>query len=214
MAIALVDSTAGAGLNTFTTSPANTTGATLICIGVTAAAGFTSAPTDSKGNTWTQLTRQGTNSTSVLFKCHSPIVGSGHTFTLTGTGIAAVMCVQAFSGAGDLDLQSGSSAGPSGSGSNPGTITASSAGELFVTMYDVERVGTISIVGGPTTPNVTANIPLSMGVNYGGAMAWFTSAGSENPLWTCSNAPSRESAVMATFAASSASTQPIMLVIT
>jgi hypothetical protein len=88
--------------NDATTSAINTTGATALFVWLACSKSTTSTVTDSKGNTWTALTK---NSASILvglqlwYCTTTPTVGTGHTFTSsTVTNSYPALAVQAFSG--------------------------------------------------------------------------------------------------------------------
>lgn len=99
MAIALVSSASAGGLNGATTSSIDTTGATLLVIAI---AYNTGSPTvsDSKSNTWTAATAYNNGSLYLrYYYAVNPTVGTGHTFTITATGLAPAILAMAFSGA-------------------------------------------------------------------------------------------------------------------
>lgn len=93
----------------------NTTGAGLIIVGVISYYGINATqPTlsDSKGNTWTPLTafQYVPNTRRIRFYyCVSPIVGSGHNFTVSGTDTYSCPTVLAFSDPGIFDTENGNS---------------------------------------------------------------------------------------------------------
>jgi hypothetical protein len=121
----------------FTSGALDTTGANLLIAHVVSAEA-TTAPTlsDSKGNTWNGLTVRVANGRSRLFYATSTTVGTGHTFTLTGTDIWGLIQVQAWSGAhptAPFDLENGSNSGGSPDVSlQPGSITPSENNCLVV----------------------------------------------------------------------------------
>ena len=87
---------------------------------------------DSKGNTWTGLTsRVGAGAAQRLYYCLAPTVGTGHTFTVSGTSTAATIHVYAFFGVSSYHSESGAtgSASPLASGS----LTPSANGALVFT---------------------------------------------------------------------------------
>ena len=98
MAINLVASTTLAGTNGGTSSAVDTTGANLLVL--SAAYFSTITVSDSKGNTWVPLTVRGSGPIHQLFFVASPVVGTGHTFTVTGTGIYVGVVVHAYNGSG------------------------------------------------------------------------------------------------------------------
>src|SRR6185295_6848073 len=83
--------------------------------------------TDSKGNTWASLTKQGTGGSgaTVLWYAKNAIVGAGHRFTITGNSTYSAMAVAAFSGSdltAPFDVQSGHSWSNSAT-DQPGSVT-------------------------------------------------------------------------------------------
>ncbi len=101
MAYALVVSTvkASTGTTSVTTDAVDTTGANLIVVAVHNYTVATVAPTDSKGNVWSALTRRtSSGSDSVqLYYCLSPTVGTGHTFSFSESGRYPTLTVSAWS---------------------------------------------------------------------------------------------------------------------
>jgi hypothetical protein len=93
----IVDAGSASGV---TTGAIDTTGANFLVVAAASSFGGTGATlTDSKGNAWTPLTPQGiVNGRSRLYYCLSPIVGSGHTFSYTGSEIYPSIAVQAWGG--------------------------------------------------------------------------------------------------------------------
>lgn len=95
-----ISRTSVAGSNGGTTSSINTSTANLLVAEV--ASYYPSGEptlTDSKGNTWTLLTRHydtGLISSNRMYYCINPTVGSGHTFTLSGASTFSNMNVMAF----------------------------------------------------------------------------------------------------------------------
>src|SRR5258705_8700383 len=100
MGAALIGTVEVSGANTSTTASLNTTGATLLVIHVGYLASIPPAISDSKGNTWVGLTIASTTVSNAdrLYYVANPTVGTGHTFTFTGTGVLAEMVAAAFSG--------------------------------------------------------------------------------------------------------------------
>jgi hypothetical protein len=143
-----------------TTSGINTTGATLL---VVALAGYQGTPTisDNKGNSWTYKTASGGTYEVQFAYCLSPNVGTGHTFTLTGSGIYPACQVYAFSGVSAFDT-SNQTAGGSGSPAYTGSITPSQTGDLIIVVAAGNATsGTVGITA--TTPSGFAPINPSDG---------------------------------------------------
>lgn len=176
MTIALVAHTFGISSNggtSATTSAINTTGANFIAVSLSDAG----TATDNMGNTYTYLTTHTGSAPSFrLAYCENPTVGSGHTFTTTGS--FPCICVAVFSGVatGSFDQQTGSATG------SPGAITPSFNNELLVTGCGLNSATAATINGGFT---ITDNAPYTPGQNYGGALAYLiqTTATVANPTW-------------------------------
>jgi hypothetical protein len=118
----------------FVTTPAiDTTGANFLAVIGQSDDPSTGVLTDSYGNTWTQATA-GSSSVPVVYYCSSPIVGPGHTFTMTHSGgFTAALAVGAFSGVHASPFESVVNApNRSGPTSQPG-ILAPSVGDLAIT---------------------------------------------------------------------------------
>src|SRR4051812_3822094 len=92
---------AGLGVNGGTTSSIDTTGANFIEV-VVGSYNNATAPvlTDSKSNSYGSPVLSGNTGASgvrhEVYKIESPSVGSGHTFTLTGSGTFCSLCAAAF----------------------------------------------------------------------------------------------------------------------
>jgi len=135
MSFSLIVSTESTGSTTGGTSTAvDTTGADLIVISASTYESLGGTISDNKSNTWTALTRyyRLNNGAVRLYYCVSPTVGTGHTFTVSGTCYGSVS-VAAFSGVKTSDafeVQSGSNG--AGTSANPGSITPANDGALLV----------------------------------------------------------------------------------
>lgn len=176
------------GNNTAVTAAVDTTLAKRIYLFVSYF-GSGTAPTisDSKSNTWTACLLQASSSQRArLYYCNNPTVGSGHTFTASGTGSFPTLCMEAFSTvvvSGALDINLGA-AGASGlvSPATPGA-TPGHNNEIIVT-------GTSWGVAGSSAATITGGYAVTDQQNYngtleGGAMAYLvqTTAASTNPQW-------------------------------
>lgn len=129
--IALVTTgTNAAAQNGSSVTGLNTTGASLIIVGVISYYAINpTQPTlsDNKGNTWTALTayQNASNTRRIRFYyCVSPTVGTGHNFTVAGNDTYSCPTVMAFSNAGIFDSNQNGSSG-SGSSGSPGSVTPS-----------------------------------------------------------------------------------------
>lgn len=202
----LLSHATAAGLSTATTGAINTTGASLIVIGIARQASNADAISDSAGNTWTKLTESLATGAvgTVMYYCAAPNTSATHTFTLGSTN-AGVICVAAFSGIQTVtpfDQQNGGS-NTTGSTLATGSVTPTQNGELLVTMFGFNVAGTpVSINSGFT---ITDTTNFASGVNYGGSLAYFiqTTAGAINPTWTRTGSSS-QAARIATFIAAAA----------
>ncbi len=194
--------------NGFTTSAINTTGADLIVLWLLSYNGV-ARPTISdlvggNSNTWTALTDRGNGSLTrgTFFYCVPTHVGSGHTFTVGGSGNFSSIYVEAWSGcltSGPFDQQNGGS--NSGTTVQPGSVTPGSANELVVTgcgNYDVPG-------GSPSPPSADSGFSVSDSFlttanSMSGGMAYLvqTTATAENPTWTFAQAAAQLAAI-ATF---------------
>src|SRR4051794_24890452 len=120
MAFALIAHAAANGNNSVaTTGGIDTTGAGLLVAAVATYSGSATV-SDSKGNTWSPLTRYGAGGNKIqMFWSPPSTVGAGHTFTATSAGFSATIAVAAYSGqaATPFDAESGAAA------DSPGSIT-------------------------------------------------------------------------------------------
>jgi hypothetical protein len=143
-----------------------TTGATLLVAVVSYVNNVTPTLSDSKSNTWTGLTAKtiAGQQTSRIFYVSSPIVGTSHTFTLTGASIIASIVVMAFSGiqtSSPFDKENGATLAGSGTSLASGSITPSVDGDLIIIA--------LSTGGNPTTNGQTNVDVLSASIFVGGA---------------------------------------------
>lgn len=183
----------------------DTTGADLIIIHVSQyTVPATITPSDSKGNTWTGLTVQagGTENKSRLWYCINPTVGTGHTFTATGSNTFSCAQVAWFSGAAaaGFDQQNGAVAVGTATTLQTGSVTPSQNDELVVTGLSADRGNTLSINASFT---ITNQYPYSAGSREAGALAYLiqTTAGAVNPTWTTDVSAPDMAATIATFKA-------------
>jgi hypothetical protein len=137
----LVNVVAGsANNNNVTTGAINTTGAGLLVVAMSNSTAGTSTLSDSKGNTWNALTAKshaGTCKEQFYYATNPPIVGTGHTFSATGTGTSPALSVSAWAGIATpvLDQQNGAIQGSSGPTLATGTITPTVANELWLSAF-------------------------------------------------------------------------------
>lgn len=208
-AIAVVDHVADktAAGGTFTSATMNSTGATGLVCGLTFY-DLATEPTlsDSKGNTFTGLTKQPiTNLLSTrLFYVAAPSVGSSHTFTVTSSGgnsYSSVACL-ALSGthATPFDQQNGATHTPATTSGQPGSVTPTVDNEILVTA--------IGFDDGESSATINSSFTIADQINanpnwWGIALAYKiqTTAGAENPTWSWTGSVRATSAI-ATFKAS------------
>lgn len=214
MAFALVASVnvqnTGGG-TTETTGAIDTTGANLIVVSVIGDGNpGTLTVSDNKGNTYTPLTRQVQDPKfAQLFYVLNPTVGSGHTFTATGSvDIFCAIGVQAFSGAASYDQESGSGNGGIETTIQPGSLTPPADGVLFVVvMADQGESGVHSINQSfIETMDFAENTSAA-----GGGMSYLIqgTAGAQNPTYTVTGGPIARAARMATFLADTGVVGPV-----
>ena len=188
-----------------TTSPINTTGATLL---VAAECGWCEPPgtlSDSNNNTWHPLTEYGDSGvcTSIqMFYSYAPTTSTNHTFTNAGTGYNS-LAVMAFSGTlSTSSVYDASTGGKSTSPSfQPGNIAPSQLGEL-VTSFACSG-STDATTGSVSSPFTLANYLYgnangSNAEDTGSAYWISTSEAQVNPSWTFSG-DSDNVAAIATF---------------
>lgn len=180
-----------------TSDPIDTTGASLIVVGIcTYGQPYTLA--DSQTNTWQALTQYNNGvQQAQLFKCLTPITNAAQTFTVTHTASAPYpsIYVACFSGITSYDQESGTYNAGSAT-LQPGSITPPSANALLVTLVSGNET-TSSIDGGFIKTDGNALV----GANaVQGAMAYLiqTSPAAANPTWTL-NGSAGISAAMASF---------------
>jgi hypothetical protein len=167
------------------TSPAiTTTGATLLLVGLSwySGGGSTATLSDSKGNTYTGLTTHGTTPLQQrLYYVLAPTVGTGHTFTVSGTsGFAPVVFAYALSAAvSSYQTESGAAATATSLAS--GSVTPSTSGALVVTGLTFGGLSA-SLTPSGFTVDVGQN---RAGVSVGGGLAYQiqATAAAINPTW-------------------------------
>lgn len=203
MAYSLVNHVEAAlGVNGGTTGAIDTTGASFLVLAVGWYVGGTApSVSDSKSNTWVPLTQQsfGGVSSSRLYYSIAPTVGSGHTFTASGSSSYSSICVLAFSGshASPYDQENGS--GATSSTIQAGSLTPSEDNCLVVAgVCPSDGSGNISINGGFTEYDIIWVIGNNEGCGIGYLIQ--TTAAAANPTWTM-DASSAVTATIATFKA-------------
>lgn len=198
----------------FTTGSIDTTGADFLVIAV----GFltTGVPsiTDSKGNSWSALTKITTplEPATQIFYSIPASVGASHTFTLTGAVTYAAMGVFAFSGVkqtSPFDVENGAFDDGSPTTIQPGSITPSENGELIITSLSGAVTsgasvdsGFSSVVGGYATGN---------GYSGHGSYLIQASAAAINPTWSWTGAYDAAVAIASFKAAASGLSIPVAM---
>lgn len=196
MSVTLIaNAAAGGGSTSATTGAVDSTGANLAV--VPGGRLFSSITwSDSKGNTFTALS---TYTHSIfggsLAYCLNLTVGSGHTFT--GSGTQPAVGASLFSGVDAYDQESGSGGGGS-STRQPGSITPPSDGCLFFTGFTADNNNYWAVDSGFTLAGSIDNSP---GTHFSVAWAYKiqTTAAAENPTWTEVGSNNNNIAFMATF---------------
>lgn len=203
MAIAYVTGvTANLGVNGGTTSSVDSTGGNLIVVAV-ASYDLSSAPTvsDSKGNTYSALTAQSSAGSHriQLFYAANATVGSGHTFTVTGSTSYSSISVNVFSGAkttSPFDQQNGASGGSTSLAT--GSVTPTEDNEVVVAGIALDSApSSLTINSSFSTPAV-AYFAGGSAYGVGSAYKIQTTAAAVNPTWSWT-VSSGQAAAIATF---------------
>ncbi len=203
MSAALIGTISVTGFSTSTTATLNTTGASLLVIHVSYLAGNPPAISDSKGNSWTGLTEATTvvSGACRLFYVANPTVGTGHTFTFTGTGVSGCLIAAAFSGLrlspDPFDTDATAIGGVSATQVAPGPITTSITDQLVVSGFAWNNNNTAAALNNGFT--VTDSIDLLTGTNFGGAFGYKIQATitTYSPEWSNGATGRREAAIAA-----------------
>ena len=193
MAIALVTSTSASSSDageTCVTSAINTTGASLLVVGLSFDYDGGGSVSDSKSNTWNALTISGASGGggAKLFYATNPTVGSGHTFSAGASFLYASIFVLAFSGAkttSPFDQQNGASGDATTLAT--GSVTPSENNEVLVTVLEINGAGLPVSINSSFIKQESKEF--SGGNAYGGSIAYLiqTTAGAVNPTWTRTN---------------------------
>lgn len=207
MAIAFVVGAAAASTNdnSATTSGVDTTGANFLII---ASADFVTRATesDSKGNTYTDLTAQNVSGSrgTQLHYSENPTVGSAHTATASATTSYPAVALGAFSGwatSSSFDQQNGATFTGSDNNISTGSVTPSEANEVVIAAVTHSSSGA-TIPSGYTQIGQASASANSVGL----ALAYQiqTTATATNPNWVIDTNSSNLAAVIATFKAAAA----------
>lgn len=201
MAYSLITNTSVQGASNVTTPAVDTTGADLLILGISCDDAYSTTPTDSKGNTWTQGTSYTQGNVRVRLYYSVPTsVGTSHTFSASWA-ITGVMFMLAFSGAlqtSPLDQQNG--ANSFNTSLACWSITPVENNELIISVYWINSSG-IPISVNEWMTEVYED-DFDSGVAYGGAIAYKiqTASAAINPTWTRTNS-NGQAATVASFKA-------------
>jgi len=184
-----------------TSSALNTTGATLLVM-TNMAYSTTQSVSDSLSNSWQALTQQCAGSVSclTLYYVYNPTVGSGHTFTCTGS--YAYCTVSAWSGTSTaptvLDAQNGATSSSTQSLST-GSITPSATNELIISGWgaQVHPVTGLAVSSGLTILD-GQNTTTYVGPSYD-AYLIDSSSSTIDPAWSVTSTAIKMSATVAVF---------------
>lgn len=177
--------------NTGTSGAIDTTGATLLVMWCSWQQPQAITVSDSKSNTWTPRTqRTARNPYGQLFYAGDAgvlSVGSGHTFTVTGSGIFVGCCIAAFdatltTGVYDIENTNNTSAGTS---LNTGSVTPTNDNAVVIANAAHNGGGSVTIDGGFTIPG---QVPTATG--FASVMAYLiqTSKTAANPTFSSMSA--------------------------
>lgn len=183
-----------------TSAAIDTTGANLIVWSISHITAFNPTYTDSKSNSWHQpvaAVRDGSNAVQLEWRYNYPgaiVVGSGHTFTISGGGgnTFGSATITAWSGyvGGVFDNPSAGTGNSSSATIQPGSITPSVDGCLVLMGVEVNGGTdgwTGSINGGFTLSDQVGFVSAN---NFGSMQAYLiqTSAAAANPTFTLAGA--------------------------
>jgi hypothetical protein len=200
--------------NGFTSGTFDSTGANLLVVMLSESNTTDDAITDSKGNTWHELTQQANGGRSgVLWWSAPTTVGSGHTVTVAGVSNFSAMAIQAWSGGATgtpFDQQNG--ANGVGTSLATGSVTPTTDGQLVITGFqwgDTTGLATIS-GGGFSSGSIDDNVKGIGAQAQGVAMAHViqTTAAASNPTWAEPGGADFIASLVATFKVGSGSTSP------
>lgn len=193
-----------------TSSGIDTTGADFIAIVVSRYVGDSgaTAPTDSKGNTWTACTDAAGASTGCrIWYANNPTVGSGHTFTSPGSyGVVTAIAFSGVKSSGALDQEASNSAA-SGTSISSGSVTPSENGEVVISGIAGGVSGSMAIDGGFS---IAGQLGFAVGNNQSGGGAYLvqTTAAAANPSWSWSGSAYNATAVASFRSAAAPSFDP------
>lgn len=197
------------GVNGGTSPSADTTGANLLVLSACWYNGTTTDVTvsDSKSNLWTPLTKVTESALSArIWYCAGPTVGSGHTFTVAGSGTFAIMHMTAWSGAHatPFDSESGAS-NISTTSQQPGSVAPLTPNSLLITSFGFTSVGVYTVNSSYT---ISDRRSFSSGASEGGAQAYLLmgSPSFSNPTWSTGGGAGTAIALIAIFKSANTTT--------
>lgn len=209
--VAPVFSTAKTGTpNSVTSDAVDSSGCEFLIVSVSWYPAVTANPTfsDSKGNSWTALTSVG-GGTGVAHRhwvCYAPTsVGTGHTFTLSGTDTYAGLQAMGFAGAAVSPVNGANT----NSGTTVSTLTTGSVTPSVNECLLVASVGHGDNASGARSINssftIGATNNFSGGNGYGGSIAYLiqTTSAAANPTWDITGAATEVRAALSAFELSS-----------
>lgn len=169
-----------------TSGSIDTSGASIIILAVAKYTSGAASVSDSKGNTYSAQTEYTLNNERLRFyRCDSPVVGSSHTFTVTGTGIYPGFRAFAFSGSAASPADQLTGATGSGSSLSPGSITPSEDNCLLITASTVGNESPSEAVNSPFSSNSYVYTGgFGVGEPLGVAYEIQTTATARNPTWS------------------------------
>lgn len=185
MAYTLVSSGtfASTNQNGFTSATFDSSGGDLLVV----VAGSVFSPTsitDNKSNTFTKVGEVDRSGTVSISYCQGGTFGTGHTLTLSGSGNYPDCIYYVFSGSASSPLDGTATTNNNFTVPlNPGSITPSATGELFITGFGGNSGGTYSVGSGFTIFG-TQYLPGPNSWQLGAAYKIKTDALAENPAWT------------------------------
>lgn len=180
----MVTTSASLGSNGGTTTGIDTTGMNFIVVGVSCGSGITPTFSDSKGNTWGVVAASSASPYALLYYCFNPIVGAGHTFTVTSAGGFNGICVTAFHGTiNTAAIDQFSTVQTSGTSPVGTSITPSSNNQLVVTVMQNQSATGSYTVDSPYEVLITR--VQSNGVAYGVGLGCYVqgTAAATAPTW-------------------------------
>ncbi len=188
-----VTSRGGVGTGTITTNAVDSSGSDFLVIGLSYQPTSGATISDSKvGNTWNSLTRyiSSNNEASRLYWCVPVSVGSGHTFTATGTAFFPGISAMGYSGvdqSSPFDVENGNAPASAVASFQTGSVTPSNAGSLIVSTLNMYN--TVASVTIDLSFTIETSVSGSGGVSYGNAMADLIqgAASALNPTWADSS---------------------------